>query len=152
MHVAAALARAAERRHERLVREERAVGDRAVHALEVLVEHAPGADRQVADLGVAHLPGGKPDGLTGRCEVRVRVLRPQPVEDRRRCEVDRVPRTGRRAAPPVEDDERYERERAAASHIATNESISSEAPPTSAPSTSGCASSSAAFSGFTEPP
>ncbi len=132
--------------------EERAVGDRAVHALEVLVEHAAGADCQVTDLGVAHLSGWKPDCFTGSGEARVRILRPQPVEHGRRREVDGVPWTWRRAAPAIEDDERYERERAAASHIATNESISREAPPTSAPSTSGCAISSAAFSGFTEPP
>ena len=144
--------RAAERRDERLVLEERPVGDGAVDALEVLVEHAAGADRQMADLGVAHLPGRQADRLAGGGEPRVRVLRPEPVEDRRVGELDRVPRPGRGAAPPVEDDERYERERAAASHIAANESMSSEAPPTSAPSMSGSAISSAALSGLTEPP
>ena len=138
VHVAAALARAAERRDERLVLEEAAVGDRAVDALEVLVEHAAGADRQMPDLGVAHLPGRQPDRLARGGEPRVRVLGPEPVEDRRVGELDRVPRPGRGAAPPVEDDERYERERAAASHIAANESMSSDAPPTSAPSMSGC--------------
>ena len=40
--------------------------------------------------------------------MRVRVLRPEPVEDGRVGEVDGVPRPGRRAAPAVEDDERYE--------------------------------------------
>ena len=152
VHVSPALLRAPERRDERLVLEEAAVGDRAVDALEVLVEHAARADRQMADLGVAHLPGGQPDGLARRGERRVRVLRPEPVEDRRVGELDRVPRAGRGDAPAVEDHERYERERAAASHIAANDSMSSDAPPTSAPSTSGCAISSSALSGLTEPP
>ena len=152
VHVSAPLARTAERRDERLVLEERAVGDRAVDALEVLVEHPAGADRQVPDLRVAHLPRRQPDRLARRGDSRVRILGPQPVEHGRRGELDGVPGTRRRAAPAVEDDERYERERAAASHIATNESTSSDAPPTSAPSTSGCAISSAAFSGLTEPP
>ena len=150
--VAVPLARAPERRDERLVLEEAAVPDRPVDTLEVLVEHAAGADREVADLGVAHLPGRQADRLAGGGEAGVRTLRPEPVEDRRARELDRVPGARRREAPAVEDDERYERVRAAARHMATNESISSEAPPTSAPSTSGCSSSSAAFSGFTEPP
>ena len=46
-----------ERAHEGGVLEERSVGDRAVHALEVLVEDAPGADRQMPDFRVPHLPG-----------------------------------------------------------------------------------------------
>ena len=71
-------------------------------------------------------PGRQADRLAGGGEPRVRVLGPEPVEHRRVGELDRVPRPGRRAAPPVEDDERYERERAAASHIAANESMSSE--------------------------
>jgi hypothetical protein len=152
VHVARPLARTPERRHERLVLEERAVGNRPVDPLEVLVEHTAGADRQVADLGIAHLSRRQSDRFARCRESRVRVVRPEPVEHRRRRQLDRVSRTRRRAAPAVQDDERYERERAAASHIAANESISSDAPPTSAPSTSGCAISSAAFSGFTDPP
>ncbi len=156
VHVAAALARAPERRDERLVLEEGAVADGAVDALEILVEHAARADRQVADLGVAHLAGRQPDRLAGRAELGVRELAPEPVEDRCVGELDRVARARRRDPPAVEDHERDERERhvaaAAASHIAANESIASDAPPTSPPSTSGCANSSAAFSGLTEPP
>ena len=151
VHVAVPFARAPERGDERLILEERAVRDRAVDALEVLIEHPAGADRQVTHLGVAHLSRWESDGLARCGQSRVRVLRPQPVEHRRRCELDGVPRTRGRTAPPVEDDERYERERAAASHIATNESMSRDAPPTSAPSTPGCASSSSAFSGLTDP-
>ena len=51
---------ALERADERRVLEEGAVLDRVVDAHQVLVEHAAGADRQMADLGVAHLPGGRP--------------------------------------------------------------------------------------------
>src|SRR5438046_89289 len=105
----------------------------------------------MADLGVAHLAGRQADRLAGGLERRVRVLGPEPVEVRRVGEQDRVPRAGRRAAPAVEDDERYERE-AAAWQIAVNDSTSSDAPPTRAPSTPCSASSSAAFSGLTEPP
>ena len=138
---------------ERRLLEERPVRDRAVHPLEVLVEHASGADRQVADLRVPHLALGQADRLAGGLQRRVRVARPQVVENARVGELDRVPGPGRRATPAIEDDERYEREsRAAVSQIAVNDPTSSEAPPTSAPSTSGCSSSSAAFSGLTEPP
>ena len=142
----------ARRRRERLVLEQLAGLDRPVHAHEILVEDPARADRQVPDLGVAHLPLRQADGLARGDELRVREVAPQPVEDRRVGELDRVAGAGRRDSPAVEDDERYEGIRAAVSHIAAKESTSSEAPPTSAPSTSGCASSSAALSGLTEPP
>ena len=101
-----------------------------------MVEDAAGADRQVPDLRVAHLALGQPDRLAASLRASCAGTRPEPVEHRRRGELDGVPRAGRRAAPAVEDDERYERD-AAAWQIAANESGSSEAPPTSAPSTSG---------------
>src|SRR4029077_7522929 len=97
-----------------------------------------GADREMADLGVAHLPRRQPDRLAGGLERRVRVPGPQALEHRRVGEVDGVARPRRRDPPAVEDDEDYEGIRAAAWHIETKESTSSEAPPTSAPSTSGC--------------
>src|SRR6478736_499280 len=151
--VGAALPRSLERSDERGVLEERPIRDRAVHALEVLVEDAARADRQMADFGVPHLAIRQPDRLTGGLERRVRVARPEGVEHRRLGELDSIPRPRGCEAPPVEDDERYEGEsRAAVSQIAVNDSTSSDAPPTSAPSTSGWASSSSAFSGFTEPP
>ena len=151
--VAAALPRPAKRARERRALEERARLDRLVDAHEVLEDHAPGPDRQVADLGVAHLARRQADVLARGAQRRVRVALPERVEDGRVRELDRVPRARRRAAPPVQDDERYERERrAAVRQIAVKESTSREAPPTSAPSTSGWASSSSAFSGLTEPP
>ncbi len=152
MHVPAALTRAAERRDERLVLEEAAVRDRSVDALEVLIEHPTGADRQMPDLRVAHLSGRQADRLAGRLEPSMGVLRPEPVEHGRARQLDRVPRSRRSAAPAVEDDEDYERIRAADRQIAVKLSMSREAPPTSAPSTAGCASSSFALSGLTEPP
>ena len=150
MDGAAALLGPLERSHERRVLEERAVADGGVHALQVLEEDPPGADRQMPDLGVAHLPGREADRLTGCRERRVRELAPEPVEDRRARQLDGVAGTGRSAAPAVEDDERYEVD--AARQIAAKESGSSEAPPTSAPSIEDCERSSAAFSGLTEPP
>ena len=126
--------------------------DRLVHAHEVLEEDAARADRQVPDLGVPHLALRQADGRARRRELRVREVAPQPVEDGRVGELDRVARPGRRDSPAVEDDERYEGIRAAVSHIALKESTSSDAPPTRAPSTSGCASSAPALSGLTEPP
>ncbi len=131
--------------------EERPVGDGVVHALEVLVETASRADREMADLRVPHLSGWKPDGLARRIESRVRKAGHELVEHGRPSEVDGVPRPGRGATPAVEDDERYEWV-AAASQIAANDSTSREAPPTRAPSTAGSARSSAALSGFTDPP
>ena len=84
---------------ERRVLEERAVRDRAVHALQVLEEDAAGADRQVADLGVAHLPGRQADRLARGLERRVRVLGPEPVEDRRLGELDGVARARAARSP-----------------------------------------------------
>src|SRR3954462_14729439 len=141
---------ALERRHERRVGEERPVRDRAVDPHQVLEEHATGSDRQVADLRVPHLPGRQADGFPGGVERRGRKRTPETVEVRGPRELDGVSGAGRRAAPAVEDDERYER--MLARQIAVKESTPSDAPPTSAPSTAGCASSSAALSGLTEPP
>ena len=148
--VAAALLRTLECREKSRILEEGAVADRGVHPLEVLEEDPAGSDRQMADLGVAHLPGRQADRLAGGRESRLRILGPEPVEDGRLRELDGIAGTARRAAPAVEDDERYEVD--AARQIAAKESGSSEAPPTSAPSIEGWESSSAAFSGLTEPP
>ena len=106
----------------------------------------------MADLGVPHLPAREADRLAGGFERRVRVAAPELVEDGCVRELDGVPRPRRRAAPAVEDDERYERIRAADWQIAVKESTSRDAPPTSAPSTSGWDRISSAFSGLTEPP
>ena len=51
------------RRDERGSRVERAVSDGGVDARQVLEHRATGAQVEVADLGVAHLPGGQADGI-----------------------------------------------------------------------------------------
>src|SRR5437868_3880179 len=145
MDALAALERATQHR----ALEERAVRDRRVDTHQVLVEAAARADREVTDLGVAHLPVRQARCRARRLEGRVRVVAPETVEHRRLRKVDGVSRPGRRTAEAVEDDERYE---APARHIATNDSRSRDAPPTSAPSITSCRSSSSALSGLTEPP
>src|SRR4051812_1709743 len=141
-----------ERRPQRLVLEKRAVGNGLVDAHEVLVEPPAGADRQVPDLGVAHLSRRKAGGFARCLDRGVRILVPEAVELRRSRQGDGGPPTPPGAAPPREGHEGYERTSEDARQIAAKESTSSEAPPTRAPSTEGCASRSAAFSGLTEPP
>src|SRR4029453_18229637 len=145
-----------ERRHERLVLEERAVLDRLVDAHQVLEEDATRADREVADLRVPHLAGRQPHRLAGCPQRRMRVALPERVEDLRLRELDGVAGPRRRQAPAVEDDERdalpHASVAAAARQIDSKAIGSSDAPPTSAPSTAGCASREAALSAFTEPP
>ena len=114
MHVASACAGALEGRDERRVLVERSVANRLVHSHQVLEEDPARADRQVTDLRVAHLALRQPDRLAGRLQRRVWVLAPEPVEHRRLSELDGVARPGRRAAPAVEHDERYEVEAAPA--------------------------------------
>jgi hypothetical protein len=152
--VSHALAGAVKRGDERVVLGERPVLDRAVHPREVLEEDAPRADREMADLGVAHLPHRKTDCLAGRGERSVRVSLEESIEHGRICELDGIPGAGRCDPPSVEDDEddRAQTASAAARQIASNDARSSEAPPTSAPSTSGRPRRTPAFSGFTEPP
>ena len=148
VHVFAAL----ERSRQSRVLEEGAVLDCLVHAHEVLKEHSAGADREMADFAVPHLPWRKPDRAARGFELRVRKGSPQTVEVRSLRELDGVAGPGRCAAPTVEDDEGYELVLAAARQIAMKESSSSDAPPTSAPSTSGRPRSSSALSGLTDPP
>ena len=140
---------------QRLVLEEAAVGDRVVDPRQILFDDRPGAEVEVADLGVAHLAVGQADVTTLGRELRAREAAPEIVEDRRLGERDRVAGSGRRQTPAVEDDQRQRgdgRRQPAASTIAANSSGSRLAPPTKAPSMSSCASSSAALAGLTEPP
>ena len=147
--------RAGEACAQHLVGRELPVRDRRVDARQVLADDGAGAEVEMAHLGVAHLPRRQPDGLAAGGQLRVRVARPEVVEDRRVGQRHRVPRPRLGQPPPVEDDQRDARERghaAAAATIAAKLCGSSEAPPTRPPSTSGSASSSAALSGFIEPP
>src|SRR5205823_10799883 len=109
-----------------------------------------------------HLPVRQSDRAPRRLELRVLVLVPQLVEDRRLGQLDRVAGAGRREAPAVEDHEadRGDRHRpwtgrpahAAASTIRANVAGSRLAPPTSAPSMSAWVRISPALSGVTLPP
>ncbi len=143
------------------VRRERARGDGFVDAHEVLAHDRARAEVQVADLGVAHLAFRETHGVPAGAQGGVRVGRPETVEDGGGSERDRVARPRLREPPAVQHHEarggkassvRGLLAHAAAFTIAMKGSGFSEAPPTSAPSTSGSESSSAAFSGFTEPP
>ena len=140
---------------QRLVLEEGAVGDRVVDPGQVLLDDRPGAEVEVADLGVAHLPVGQADVATLGREPGVREALPEVVEDRGLGERDRVAGPGLGQAPAVEDDERDRGDgqrgqvaQPAASTIAAKSSGSSAAPPTRAPSISGRPSSSAALRGL----
>ena len=62
--------------------EERAVRDRRVDPGQVLEHRPAGAEVQVADLGVAHLPGRQADGVLGRPEDAVRPAREEAAPDR----------------------------------------------------------------------
>src|SRR5262249_8995904 len=151
-------------RPQRLVLEQRPALNCLVHAHQALVEDPTRPDRQVAHLRVAHLARRQPDGLAGGVERRVRVGRPEAVEDGRLGEQDGGAGPRRSTAPAVPYHKGHPRETgdrrqsdpriafAAARQMAVNDSTSSEAPPTRAPSTSGWAISAAALSGLTEPP
>ena len=154
---------ARERRPQHLVLGERPVLDRVVDARQVLTDDRAGAEVEVPDLRVAHLPVGQPDGAPAGRQLRVRVARPQLVEDRRVGQRDRVARARRREPPAVEHHQRHarrrqRRQRRRQAHAPRGGDDRRErlrlqaAPPTSAPSTSGSASSSAALSGLTLPP
>ena len=90
--VSPTFASATERGDERLVLGERAVLDGAVHPDEVLEEDPARADREVPDLGVAHLSRRKADRLAGRGERPVRVSLQERVEHGRVRELDGIPR------------------------------------------------------------
>ena len=145
---------------QRLVLEEAAVGDRVVDPRQVLLDDRAGAEVEVADLGVAHLPVGQADVAALGRELRCAGKRSQ---SRSKTGVSAseiaLPGPGSAQPPAVEDDQRERgdgpgsaRAQPAASTIAAKSSGSRLAPPTRAPSTSGRPSSSAALAGLTEPP
>ena len=161
---------------QHLVLEEAAVGDRVVDPGQVLLDDRAGAEVEVADLGVAHLAVGEADVAAAGRERRVRVALPERVEDRGVGLGDRVARARRGQPPAVED--RPGRARGPGSSPPAQGPRSRLPPRRGASSASqdrgladreevvgveagaadqaavdvGCASSSAALSGFTEPP
>src|ERR1700689_1442938 len=86
--------RVAHGRHEDGVGGEGAIGDGVFDAREVLAHDGAGAEVEVTDLGVAHLPFGQAHGAAAGGELRVRVGRPELVEDRRVGERDGIAGTG----------------------------------------------------------
>jgi hypothetical protein len=92
---------------QRLVFEEAAVGDGVVDPSQVLLDDRPGAEVEVADLGVAHLPVGEADVAALGGELGMRVAGPEGVEDRRLGQRDRVARPRLGQPPAVEDDQRH---------------------------------------------
>src|SRR6185312_16758513 len=96
---------AVERRPQHRVAGERAVRAGVVDARQVLTHDGAGAEVEVADLGVAHLPVRQSYRTAAGGELRVRIRGPQLVEDGRGGERDGVARAGRRKAPAVEHDE-----------------------------------------------
>ena len=82
--VSTPLARPLEGGPEHFVLEQGAAFDVVVQALQALLENAARSDRQVTDLGVAHLAVGQADGGTRALDRRVRIGGEQPVVLRRR--------------------------------------------------------------------
>ena len=74
-----ALAPALHRAEQKIVVEERAGGDGLVDARDVHLHDAAGADIQVPDFAIAHLPLGQADGRPGGVDQRVGKFGEQPV-------------------------------------------------------------------------
>ena len=94
------------------VRERRRAGEAAVlgglaDVRQLLHHHAPGADVQVADLGVAHLAVRQPDVAAGGVQEGVRAALPQPVEVRLARLTDRVVGGFLAPAEAVEDHQHH---------------------------------------------
>ena len=79
---ASELDREVDRVGERAVGEKRPGTDRASDAGELLVDHAPGAEVEVPDLGVPHLPDRKADAVARGIELREGVAEEVLVEPR----------------------------------------------------------------------
>ena len=102
---------AAERLPQHRIRRHRPIGRRGVDPRQVLHHDAAGAEVQMPDLGVAHLPVGKPHGQPGRGQGGRRIPLPERVEHGRRGQRDCVARAVRREPPAVEHDQRRARDR-----------------------------------------
>ena len=84
-----------------------AVLDREADPRQVLHHHAPGADIEVADLGIAHLPIRQADIQPGGAQQRVRTGRPEPVEIRGLGQTDGIVRRVFAPAPAVQDHQHH---------------------------------------------
>jgi hypothetical protein len=84
---------------------EAAVGDRGVDPRQVLQHGAPGSEVEVANLGVAHLPGRQPDRVLGGAERGMRPVAQEPSPDRHVRRGDGVGRRIGTDPEAVEDDQ-----------------------------------------------
>ena len=80
-----------------------AARDRVADARQVLHHDAAGADVEMADLGIAHLPVRQADVLAGGVQQRVRAERPEPVEIGRARLLDGVVGDVLAPTPAVQD-------------------------------------------------
>jgi hypothetical protein len=96
--------RASARIEERRPPEERAVGDRRVDPRKVLQYGPAGAEVEMTDFGVAHLPGGQPDRVLGRPQAGMRPATEEAAPDGHLGRGDGVRRGAIADPEPVEDD------------------------------------------------
>ncbi len=92
---------------ERLEAEEVTALDALGDPHQILGHHPAGAQVEVADLGVPHLPLGEPHGEAAGLEQRARLALPQAVPHRGPGEFDRVALAGLAIPPAVQHDERH---------------------------------------------
>ena len=94
---------------EHWMREEFSVQDHKVEARDVHVHDAPGANIQVADFAVAHLPFRQPNEWPAGVNQRVRILAQQPVIGRLARHGDGITLGLGAVSPAVEnnEDERF---------------------------------------------
>ena len=102
---AAARLRGLDRGDQRRVLVERSIGDRLVDAHDVLIDDAPGAEVEVPDLAVAHLPVRQADVVPGGADENVRVPLVEPGERRHARQSYGVAVGFGTLAESVEDDE-----------------------------------------------
>ena len=92
--------------HEGRIGVEASVGDGRRDAYKILHHHASGAEIQVSDLAVAHLPFGQADAKSGSFEQRARAAAPERIPGRGVGECDCVAVSFGAVAPSIEYDER----------------------------------------------
>jgi hypothetical protein len=96
---------AGERVDDRRVLAQHPVEHGIVDAREILADDGAGAEVEVADLGVAHLPFGQPHSAPAGRQCGVRVGDPQLVEHRRARQRDGVAGTGIGEPPAIQHDQ-----------------------------------------------
>ena len=84
-----------------------AVGDCLADARQILHDHAPGADIEMADLGIAHLAAGQADVVARSAQKAMRSVPPQPVEGRRIGLADGIVGGIVAPTPAVENDQHH---------------------------------------------